>query len=56
MGAKIPLVDETKPPSQPQRGPSGLSLQCFSIYCDCYFISVPSCHFWSLSVDQGTNR
>lgn len=30
MGAKIPLVDETKPPSQPQRGPSGLSLQCFS--------------------------
>lgn len=31
MGAKIPLVEETKPPSRPERGPPGLPCSAFHL-------------------------
>lgn len=51
-------MEETKLSSDPQRGPPGLSWQCFSFGCHGGgFISTPSCFSsWSVPRGQGASR
>lgn len=55
MGAKIPLVEETKPSSRPQRGPPDLSLQCFSLFVLVISFQSRLAILGLLSTDQGAN-